>query len=50
VAERGGGLANALVAAGVSAVKYGSEKPALAVEEDGKIGATKLGIRPRRSG
>ena len=46
VAKDAKGLAAALAADGISTVKYESEKPAALLEEDRKIGATKLGIRP----
>ncbi len=39
-------LAGALVADGPSTVAYDAEKPAALLEEDRRIGATKLGIRP----
>jgi zinc protease len=39
-------LADALVADGVSTVRYDAEKPPALLEEDRRIGATKLGIRP----
>jgi zinc protease len=39
-------LADALVSDGVSTVKYDAEKPPALLEEDRRIGALKLGIRP----
>jgi zinc protease len=39
-------LGAALVADGVSTVKYDAEKPAALLEEDRVIGATKLGVKP----
>ena len=46
VTKDGKALADALAADGISTVKYESDKPAALLEEDRKIGATKLGIRP----
>jgi zinc protease len=40
------GLADALVADGPAAIAYEAEKPAALLEEDRRIGATRLGIRP----
>jgi zinc protease len=45
VAKEAKALADALVADGVSTVKYEAEKPAALIEEDRAIGATRLGIR-----
>ncbi|HYG69846.1 MAG TPA: pitrilysin family protein [Anaeromyxobacteraceae bacterium] len=39
------GLAEQLVADGVSTVKYESEKPKALLEEDARVGAMKLGVR-----
>jgi len=46
VAKDAKGLAEALVADGPSTVSYDAEKPAALLEEDRRIGATKLGISP----
>ncbi len=46
VAKDAKGLADALVADGPSTVAYEAEKPAALLEEDRRIGATKLGIAP----
>jgi zinc protease len=46
VAADAKGLADALVADGPSTVAYDAEKPAALLEEDRRIGATKLGIAP----
>jgi zinc protease len=40
------GLADALLADGPSTVAYDADKPAALLEEDRRIGATKLGLRP----
>ncbi|HET8539589.1 MAG TPA: pitrilysin family protein [Anaeromyxobacter sp.] len=46
VAKDAKGLADALVSDGPSTVAYDAEKPAALLEEDRRIGATRLGVRP----